>query len=111
MLGPGSLFTSVLATCVVPEVAEALGKRVGGRVYVCNLRPQQHETERFSAADHLAVLADHGVPVDVMLHDPATMPLGRPVDSAVRVIAAGLCRADGVGHDPLLLSAILSELA
>jgi uncharacterized cofD-like protein len=111
VLGPGSLFTSVLAVCVVPEVAEALAARSGGRVYVCNLRPQAHETDGFCAADHLAVLHDHQVPVDVMVHDPATMPLGRPVDPSVRVVAANLSRSDGIGHDPVALAAVLSELA
>jgi uncharacterized cofD-like protein len=110
-IGPGSLFTSVLATCVVPDVAAALAARAGGRVYVCNLRPQLHETDRFSAADHLAVLAAHGVPVDVMVHDPATMPLGRPLDPAIKVVAAALSRFGGEGHDPARLGAVLSGLA
>jgi len=110
VLGPGSLFTSVLAACVVPAVADALAARSGGRVYVCNLRPQAHETDHHSAADHLAVLRDHGVPVDVMIYDPATMALGGPIDPSVRVIAAAVGRPDALGHDPLRLAAVLSEL-
>jgi len=110
VLGPGSLFTSVLAACVVPEVTDALAARSGGRVYVCNLRPQAHETDHHRASDHLEVLRDHGVPVDLMIYDPDTMALGDPVDSSVRVIAAAVARPDGLGHDPLRLAAVLSEL-
>jgi uncharacterized cofD-like protein len=110
VLGPGSLFTSVLATCVVPGIADALAARRGGRVYVCNLRPQDHETDGFCAADHLAVLAAHGVPVDVMVHDPAHMPLSGPIDSAVKVVTRSLTCADGFGHDPALLSTVFTEI-
>jgi uncharacterized cofD-like protein len=109
VLGPGSLFTSVLATCVVPGIAQALAERPDGRVYVCNLGPEDHETDDFSAGDHLAVLAAHRVPVDVMVHDPANMVLGGPIDPAVTVVTRRLALPDGVGHDPQLLGAVLRE--
>ncbi|HMC39637.1 MAG TPA: uridine diphosphate-N-acetylglucosamine-binding protein YvcK, partial [Acidimicrobiales bacterium] len=44
VLGPGSLFTSVLAVAAVPGIRAVLEARAGGRVYVCNLRPQPPET-------------------------------------------------------------------
>lgn len=71
VIGPGSLYTSVLATCVVPDIRAALAGRKSGRVYVCNLRPQYPETAGFSADDHLLALLRHGVGVDVMVADPA----------------------------------------
>jgi uncharacterized cofD-like protein len=111
VLGPGSLFTSVLAACVVPDIAAALAARRSGRVYVCNLRPQPHETDGFTAADHLAVLRAHGVSVDVMIHDPDAMPLGGVVEPGVQVVGAQLARADGLGHDPRLLAAALDGVA
>jgi uncharacterized cofD-like protein len=106
VMGPGSLFTSVLAVCVVPEIRAALAARTGGRTYVCNLRPQLPETAGFTAADHLNAVLGHGVPVDVMVAPPATPEHLR----GVRVIAASLGRPDGSGHDPAKLASVLRML-
>ena len=78
VIGPGSLFTSVLAVCVVPGIRDALAARTGGRVYVCNLRPQLPETAGFTAEDHLRAVLDHGVPVDVMVRRRAPAAVARP---------------------------------
>jgi uncharacterized cofD-like protein len=115
VIGPGSLFTSVLATCAVPDIRAALAARSGGRVYVCNLRPQLHETEGYGAVDHLAALASHGVVVDVMVHDPDALPLGggrRGLTGAdpTTVLAAAVARSDGDGHDVGRLAAVLAGL-
>jgi uncharacterized cofD-like protein len=106
VMGPGSLFTSVLAVCVVPEIRAALAARTGGRIYVCNLRPQLPETAGFTAADHLEAVLGHGVPVDVMVAPPATP---RRVNG-VRVVSADLGRPDGSGHDPAKLASVLRML-
>ena len=44
VIGPGSLFTSVLAAAAVGGIAEAVARSRAQRVYVCNLRPQLPET-------------------------------------------------------------------
>ena len=75
VIGPGSLFTSVLAVCAVPGIRDALAARSGGRVYVCNVGLQIGETGGFDADDHMAALADHGVVVDAVVCDPAA-PVG-----------------------------------
>ena len=107
VMGPGSLFTSVLAAAVVPGVRDALASRTGGRVYVCNLRPQHPETAGFDCARHLRTVLDHGIPVDVML-----APAGAdPVIHGVPVVAADLARADDSGHDAALLAAALEGLS
>ncbi len=108
ILGPGSLYTSVLAVTAVPALRQALAGRVGRRVYVCNLRPQVPETTGFDAAAHVQALRDHGVEVDVVIHDPSGMPAGR-LD--VPVVSAELALADGSGHDSERLAAILRQLA
>jgi uncharacterized cofD-like protein len=106
VLGPGSLFTSVLAVAVVPGVREALHRRSAGRVYVCNLRPQLPETAGFDCARHLRAVLDHDVPVDVMVAPP-----GNPESiEGVRVVAADLARADGGGHDAERLARVLRAL-
>jgi uncharacterized cofD-like protein len=105
VIGPGSLFTSVLAVCAVPGIRDALVERRGGRIYVCNLRPQLPETSGFSAEDHLRAVLDHGVPVDVMvLAEPPDAPR-RVV--GVPVVSGPLARPDRSGHDPEQLASIL----
>jgi uncharacterized cofD-like protein len=107
VIGPGSLFTSVLAAAVVPGVAEAIMASSAQRVYVCNLRPQPPETDGFTVADHLAALERHGLHVDVVLYDRvSSMPLGA-VSS--RVVEAPLAGRNGLVHDPELLCRTLSS--
>lgn len=107
VLGPGSLFTSVLAAIAVPDICAALNRSSGRKVYVCNLRPERRETEDFDVARHIKALVEHGVTVDVALCDPAGMPIGRPV---VPVVERSLARANGAAHDPEKLAGALSDL-
>lgn len=59
VMGPGSLYTSVLPNLLAPELAEALRHTRALRVYVCNLATQPGETDDFSVADHVAALTAH----------------------------------------------------
>ena len=80
VIGPGSLYTSVLAACVVPAIRDAIaaaGARGAQRVYVSNLREQPPETSGYDVAAHLAALRLHGVKVDVLLADSGGIALGR----------------------------------
>jgi uncharacterized cofD-like protein len=107
VLGPGSLFTSVLAVVVVGAVREALATTPGRKVYVCNLRPQLPETAGYDVAAHVAALRAHGLDIDVVLCEPGSPPVGRlDVECVQRPVA----RRDGSGHDPALLAAALEEL-
>lgn len=71
LLGPGSLFTSVLPHLAVPEIREAMHETRALRVYLGNVMTQHGETEGFDAADHVrAVLAATEGALDVaVLHD------------------------------------------
>jgi uncharacterized cofD-like protein len=106
LIGPGSLYTSVLAVAVVPAIRAELEARPGGRIYVCNLRPQPPETSGFGPTDHLRAVLDHGVPVDAMVADGPEDEYER---EGVRVVQARLARPGG-GHDPERLAAVLSRL-
>ncbi len=66
VLGPGSLYTSILATLVVPGVAEAVAKARAARVYVCNLMTEPGETDGYGVAAHLEALAAHGLPTEAL---------------------------------------------
>jgi uncharacterized cofD-like protein len=115
IIGPGSLYTSVLAACVVPGVRQALEARSGGRVYVANLRPQPPETAGFGELDHLRAVLAHKVPVDAMVKMPTGWPGAcTPQEVAalgVRPVVAEVALADGSGHDPVALAAVLSQLS
>jgi uncharacterized cofD-like protein len=108
VIGPGSLFTSVLAAAAVPALATAIGAARARRVYVANLDAQPAETAGFDVAAHVAALLDHGIAVDTVLADPARMALG---DVPVAVVEAALARIDGgPGHDPARLAEALAGL-
>ena len=107
VLGPGSLYTSVLAVAAVPGIRDALGSRSGGRIYVCNLRPQPPETAGYGPDDHLRAVLSHGVAVDTMVADG---PPGRRLVDGVTVVSAPVRLYGGDGHDPRQLAAVLSGL-
>jgi len=112
VIGPGSLFTSVLAVCAVPTIRDVLASGTRARrIYVCNLRPQQPETAGFGSEDHVRAVLEHGITPDTVVAsagstaDPAAGSiLGIPL------VTADLARADGTGHDPDRLAAVLRLL-
>jgi uncharacterized cofD-like protein len=68
IIGPGSLYTSILPNIAIRRIGEALRDAKALRVYICNVMTQPGETDGFSAQDHLRALIDHaGLVVDVMI--------------------------------------------
>jgi uncharacterized cofD-like protein len=59
VMGPGSLYTSVLPNLLVPDLAQALQHSSAKKVYVCNLAVQPGETDGYTVADHVRALTDH----------------------------------------------------
>lgn len=59
VLGPGSLFTSLIATVIVPGITDALRATRARRIFVCNTRTQPGETGGLDAAAHVAALVRH----------------------------------------------------
>lgn len=59
ILGPGSLFTSVLPNLLVREIEEATYRTNALRVYVCNVMTQPGETDGFTASDHVRTIEAH----------------------------------------------------
>ncbi len=107
VLGPGSLYTSVLAAVAVPGIAAALRATRARRVYVANLRPQRAETEGYDVAAHLAGLRAHGIDVDVVLADPAAIELG---PASGTLVVEPLADEAGTAHDPARLAVALARL-
>ena len=107
VIGPGSLFTSILAVVAVPAISEALATTPARKVYVCNLREQRPETSGYDVAAHVDALRAHGLEVDVVLQHRGSLPPGR---TAVPCVERSVAREDAAVHDPELLAAALEEL-
>ena len=60
VLGPGSLYTSVIPNLLVAGVAESLRKSKAVKIYICNVMTQPGETDGYSALDHVRALIEHG---------------------------------------------------
>ncbi len=78
VLGPGSLYTSVIPNLLIPEVRRALKETRAWVVYVCNVMTQPGETDGYTAADHLEALYRHGMSglVDVVLVNETPVTAG-----------------------------------
>lgn len=59
IIGPGSLFTSLLPVLLIPDVVSALRATRAMRVYVCNVATEPGETDHFGVADHINALFEH----------------------------------------------------
>jgi uncharacterized cofD-like protein len=129
VIGPGSLFTSILPNFLAGGIREALLSTRGRVVYVCNVANQRGETTGMDAADHVEALTRHGLAgaVDVvLLHDESAFPLPAEFDpvsagagALARIRAGGadvvVTRMADVSdprhHDPQALLVALQEVA
>lgn len=59
VIGPGSLYTSIMPSLLLPEIAAAIHLSPAVRLYVCNVATQVGETQGYDLADHLAALERH----------------------------------------------------
>lgn len=59
ILGPGSLYTSVIPNLLVDGIVEAITKSTAKKIYVCNIMTQPGETDNYSVASHVNALISH----------------------------------------------------
>ncbi len=127
VIGPGSLFTSVLPSLLLPEIRAALLVSSAPRVYVCNVATQPGETTGFDLADHLEALDRHVScdVVDLVLANSAPVPVGSlphgagvhlrwppNVERQPRLVLDDLVdRTAPNHHDPARLAAALLRIA
>jgi uncharacterized cofD-like protein len=126
VLGPGSLYTSLLPSLLLPQIREAVAASPALRVYVCNVATQPGETTGFDLADHVEALSAHagvGI-VDLVLGNNqfgARVPPGYgaeavrlrwpPSAPAPRLALDDVVDpANGHHHDPARLAATLMKL-
>ena len=93
VLGPGSLFTSLLPSLLIPAIRDAVLAASAPKIFVCNVATQDGETTGFDLADHVEVLIGHTSPAiaDVVLANnqmparPDATPRPRPSGCAGRL--------------------------
>jgi uncharacterized cofD-like protein len=127
VLGPGSLYTSLLPSLLILDVRDAVVAAPAPRVYVCNVATQEGETTGFDLARHVEALVAHTTPgmVDVVLannHFTARVPPGwgaEPVrlrwpprlDTAPRLVLDDVVDPDNAHHhDPARLATALIRI-
>ena len=77
VLGPGSLFTSILPNLMIKNLGEAVRQTKAEVIYICNIMTQRGETDHFTVADHVKVINDHlgGHYVDTVLVNGAKIDM------------------------------------
>jgi uncharacterized cofD-like protein len=102
LVGPGSLYTSIIPSLLVKGVADALWRARATRVYIANLMTQPGETKGYSLADHVQAIYDHTRPglFDwVVVNDVAVSPrlLRRYRAAGAEPMRIDLDRLEGMG--------------
>ncbi|MBI2884638.1 MAG: YvcK family protein [Candidatus Omnitrophica bacterium] len=131
ILGPGSLYTSIIPNLLVDGVADAVVQSKALKIYVCNVMTQFHETSGFKASDHVRALVAHTNPgaLHLCIINTRTVPSellekyrkedAFPVDAdadqiralGYQVVAEPLMSAqDHVRHDPDRLAKLIIHL-
>lgn len=116
VIGPGSLFTSIIASLLVPGIGKALADTKARRVFVCNARHQAGETEGFDVAGHLDALIRHAgessIDAVIVQSPPAEAPVALPEGAwpypNIELIEADVAPAGT--HDPECLAKVLASL-
>ncbi len=131
VMGPGSLYTSIIPNLLVPGVAEHINSSDAKVVYICNVMTQPGETDGFSAVDHVNAILEKTplkrVDIVVVNSRRASRSLMERYESrgqywvaptvkkikdlGIRVLSADmLMQSDLLRHNPSLLAAILIAL-
>src|SRR5919201_1947665 len=123
VLGPGSLYSSVLPNLLVEGIAQAVRASRALKMYVCNVATERGETDHFGVADHVQALYRHLGPglIDVVLvnrtsavaprADQVSPEAGPLPETRIRVVHADVVdRANPRYHDPTLLAEAVVEV-
>ena len=128
ILGPGSLYTSIMPNLLVEGVATTLKKSKAIKIYICNVMTQPGETDNYTAADHAKAIIDHAGrgTIDYVLVNSAPIAEetceelhAQPViidEDRINALGAGLVKADLISstdagrHDPYKLCAAVMKM-
>ncbi|NEP15579.1 MAG: YvcK family protein [Leptolyngbya sp. SIO4C1] len=130
VMGPGSLYTSIIPNLLVPDIANAIARAQVPRVYVCNIMTEPGETDHYQVGDHVSAI-DRACgrrlfdAVLVQKRPPSARSLGRyqqegadyvsldrttVIESGRRIVIANVMsetEAGSIRHDPLRLAKVL----
>jgi uncharacterized cofD-like protein len=130
LIGPGSLYTSILPNLLVEEMVDVIAHSHATRVYIANLMTQPGETQHYSVADHVRAIYDHTrrrlfdfvvinrAPVSMRLRRRYAAQGAEPVDPSLdelermglRYVTGDLLQEDGVvRHDQSQLTRLLLD--
>lgn len=123
ILGPGSLFTSIVPNLLVRDVANAVARASALKMYVCNVAGEPGETEGYSIVDHLNVIRHYAgdSSVDVVIANnnisqadgqdqfELIQPKASWEDKATYVAADVIDESSRSRHDPVKLALAISE--
>lgn len=107
VMGPGSVFTSVIPNLLVKEIAEAIEKsKAPLKVYVCNVMTQRGETDGYTAADHVKMIEAHAgrrVFDYVMVNTarPSEETLARYANAGAEFVEPDLEAIQDLGYSPV----------
>ncbi|OZI13618.1 hypothetical protein CEW92_00420 [Bacillaceae bacterium SAS-127] len=132
IVGPGSLYTSILPNLLVPQIGEEVCNTKARKVYICNLMTQAGETLDFTASDHVKAIYDHmacafidtilvnNEPIPVQIQEKYKEELAKPVvydidllkSLGLNVIFDDIVTREGgvIRHDTNKVADILSNL-
>jgi len=132
IIGPGSLYTSILPNLLVPLLGDEVCNSLAKKVYICNLMTQAGETHGFTASDHVKAIYDHlncsfintilvnneEIPPDIQLRyneelaDPVQYDLPRLSELGLEVVHADIAYQENgaLRHDPKKVAKILYNL-
>jgi uncharacterized cofD-like protein len=102
LLGPGSLYTSVLPSLLIPQIGEALNATPAVVGYICNIMTQPGETGGFTASRHASVIIEHTAPgmLDFVAVNNAAVPERLAASYAAEGSEPVVCDMDGLAALP-----------
>ena len=129
IMGPGSLYTSIIPNLLVPELVEAIAAKKVPRIYICNIMTEPGETQGYGVAEHIqaidracgkylfdAVLIQKKLPSEAAIaryqkegSTPVLLDRETVVESGRRIVIANVMDENNttVRHDPKRLSSVL----
>ncbi|RUM61038.1 MAG: hypothetical protein DSY59_02100 [Persephonella sp.] len=132
ILGPGSLYTSIIPNLLVKDIREAIIKTDAYKLYICNVMTQYGETDGYSASEHIkalykivgkpfldAVIVNTGIPEDKIIKkymkehsEPVVADIGNLARLEVKVYAKNLLNTSWnlARHNPIKLASLIMEI-
>jgi uncharacterized cofD-like protein len=132
IIGPGSLYTSILPNLLVPKLGKEVCRSSAKKVYICNLMTQAGETFGYTASDHVKAIHDHlgsacintilvhnqEIPMDIQLRynqelaHPVQYDLEKLHEMALEVVHSDIAELENgaLRHDPKKVAEILYKL-